>query len=102
MEETRLARYTGDMSLQLVYFWSKKLHKLAMWFVAVLGTVMASGGLMLHRELEGEWIPSMIDTMFIRYWHNKLSTPFAFFLMIMIVTGLLMWGIPKLLSRKVR
>ena len=62
---------------------------------------MAGGGLMLHRELEGEWIPSFVDTIFIRYWHNKMATPFAFFLMIMIVTGILMWGIPKILSRRV-
>lgn len=61
---------------------------------------MAGGGMILHRELEGEWIPPELDTLLIRYWHNKMASPFALFLTIMIVTGLLMWAIPKILSRK--
>lgn len=93
--------YTRSMSWQLIYFWSKKIHRLAMWVMVVLGTGMAVGGLVLHRELEGEWLPSIIDTVFVRYWHNKMATPFALFLAIMIGTGLLMWAIPKILSAKV-
>lgn len=88
------------MSWQMVYLWSKKIHRLAMWVVMFLGLGMAGGGMMLHRELEGEWIPPMVDTLLIRYWHNKMASPFALFLMIMIVTGLLMWAIPKILTRK--
>lgn len=92
--------YTGGMSWQLVYFWSKKIHRLTMWLVTVLGIGMASGGLLLHRELEGEWIPEFINTLTIRYWHNKLASPFALVLAIMIGTGILMWGIPKILSKR--
>lgn len=71
-----------------------------MWLVTIMGIGMAAGGLVLHRELEGEWIPSVINPLTIRYWHNKMATPFALVLMIMIGTGLLMWGIPKILSKR--
>lgn len=93
--------YTRRMSLQLIYFWSKKIHRLAMWVMTVLGTGMAVGGLVLHRELEGEWIPALIDTSLIRYWHNKIASPFALFLAVMIGTGLIMWAVPKILANRV-
>lgn len=89
------------MTWQLIYFWSKKIHRLAMWVMTVLGTGMAIGGLVLHRELEGEWLPTFIDTTLIRYWHNKMASPFALFLALMIVTGLVMWAVPKILSNRV-
>lgn len=84
----------------MVFVWSKKVHRLAMWVIIVLGTGMAGGGLLLHREVEGEWLPAVIDTGLIRFWHNKLATPFALVLAIMMVTGIFMWMVPKILARR--
>ncbi len=72
-----------------------------MWFATVFGSAMAIGGLVLHRELEGEWLPTLIDTVFVRYWHNKMATPFALILAAMIATGLIMWIVPKILANRV-
>lgn len=71
-----------------------------MWFAAVIGGFMAMSGFFMHRELEGEYIPSFIDTRFLRLWHNNLSTVFGLALWGMILTGLVMWGVPKYMAKK--
>lgn len=88
------------MSLQLVYTWSKKIHRLAMWFAILLGVPLATSGLLLHKIVEGESLPFPIDPLQIRWLHGKVSTPFALILALMMVTGFLMWVIPKILSRR--
>ncbi len=52
----------------------------------------------MHRELEGDWIPQ-IDMLWIRGWHNRVSTWFLVVLLVQIGTGLLMWGVPKILRK---
>jgi hypothetical protein len=88
------------MYLQQTYLWSKKIHKWAMWAIMLLGIPMAISGLALHKIVEGEggWIP--LDPELIRFLHGKLSNPFAIILAIMMITGFLMWALPKILSRK--
>lgn len=88
------------MSYQQLFLWSKKIHRLAMWVVMLLSIAMGGSGMVMHRELEGEWLPELIDTLVLREWHNRLSTPFAIFLGIMLITGLIMWGVPKILSKR--
>lgn len=88
------------MSWQLVYLWSKKIHRLAMWLMLFLGAGMTMGGLILHREVEKEWLPLFVDTGLIRYWHNQMATPFALVIVIMSVTGFLLWAVPKILAKK--
>jgi hypothetical protein len=88
------------MSLQVIYFWSKKIHKVSMWVVVVLGSWMMLSGFLMHRELEGSSLPAGIEVDFFRFWHNALSQYFLVFLLAQMVTGLLMWGVPKLLSAK--
>lgn len=90
------------MSWQQLFLWAKKIHRLAMWVTVVLGLVMTGGGLVMHQELAGEWVPAAIDTSLVRYWHNRLAIPFALFLTAMMVTGILMWGIPKILSKRAK
>ena len=89
------------MQLQQIYAWSKKIHKWMMWVVLLLGSGMMFGGLVMHRELEGEWYPPFVDTALVRSLHNTMAVPFTVALSLMMLTGLLMWGIPKILmSRK--
>lgn len=89
------------MVLQQVYVWSKKIHRLMMWVVLVIGLGMMVGGLVMHRELEGEWYPPFIDSILVRELHNTMAVPFALALGVMMATGLLMWGVPKILSKRV-
>lgn len=72
-----------------------------MWVVLVIGSGMMVGGLVMHRELEGEWYPPFIDSALVRQLHNTMAVPFALALGVMMLTGLLMWGVPKILSKRV-
>lgn len=60
---------------------------------------MMGSGWLMHRELEGEWIP-VVDMVWVRANHNAVSQYFLVVLGVQMVTGLLMWGVPKVLSRK--
>lgn len=71
-----------------------------MWVVVVIGAYMSFSGLVMHREIGGEWVPGFIDTGWMREMHNKLSNLFGLVLWGMIVTGLFMWAFPRLISRK--
>jgi len=53
----------------------------------------------MHKELEGETIPFLnIDTLFVRFWHNKISQIFLVVFALQMLTGLLMWAAPKILD----
>lgn len=58
------------------------------------------GGLLLHKEVEGEPIVGVEVIQQVRYFHNQMAVPFALTLAFMMLTGLLMWGIPKILKRR--
>lgn len=88
------------MFLQKLYFWSKKIHKIVMWGVVVLGLWMMFSGYLMHKELEGEAWLSPQPMLFLRFWHNKVSSYFLVVLLIQMVTGLLIWGVPKMLGSK--
>lgn len=90
------------MSLQLLFYWSKKIHRLAMWFSILFGVPLALSGVMLHKLIEGEFFFFQIDESTVRFVHNKASNPFALTLAVMMLTGFLMWVIPKILSARVK
>ena len=90
------------MNWQTVYAWSKKIHKLVMWIAIIMGAGMSAGGLLLHKEVEGEAVPSIIDMVLVRRLHNQISQPFVMVLGIMMATGFLMWGVPKIIARNVK
>ncbi len=71
-----------------------------MWITMVIGSGMTLGGILMHRAIEGEWYPPFIDLLLVRELHNKMAVPFALSLGIMMLTGLLMWGVPKILGRR--
>lgn len=72
-----------------------------MWILLFIGSGMTIGGLVMHRELEGEWYPPFIDSSQVRELHNRMAVPFALTLAVMMLTGLIMWGVPKILSKRV-
>ena len=90
------------MQLQQIYIWSKKIHKLMMWVLLLIGSGMMIGGLVMHRELEGEWYPPFIDSALVRELHNKMAVPFSLALGVMMLTGLIMWGVPKILASRAK
>ncbi len=90
------------MNLQLIYAWSKKIHKWSMWGVVALGSWMMLSGFLMHEELGGEALLSPTNMLFFRTWHNNVSQYFLVFLLIQMATGLIIWGVPKILmNRKV-
>lgn len=89
------------MNWQKVYLWNKKIHNYVMWGVIFLGLWMMGSGILMNRQLEGEWIPVAAREMAgVRSWHNEISQWFVIFFGIQMVTGVVMWGVPKLLRRK--
>lgn len=61
---------------------------------------MMFGGLVLHRELEGQWYPPSIDTLMVREMHRNMAVPFALALGLMMLSGFFMWVVPKILQRR--
>jgi len=87
------------MNMQQIYPWAKKIHNWVMWGVVLLGSWMMASGYLMHKELEGE-LRIAIDMKFVRFWHNEVSQYFLVVLLLQMLTGLLMWGVPKILSRR--
>jgi uncharacterized membrane protein len=78
---------------------AKKVHRLFVMFTSVIIIVMASTGLILK---EPEWFNnfSFIDFGLIRYLHNKMSPYLTIVLLVMMLTGLILYFVPKILTRK--
>jgi len=88
------------MTLQLIYAWAKKIHRLAMWFAILLGVPLALTGVMMESESLSLWSAGMDWGYKVRELHRLVSTKFALVLAIMMITGLLMWAIPRILSKR--
>ena len=88
------------MQLQQVNAWSKKILNWTMWAVVLLGSWMMVSGYLMHKELEGESLLPVATMLFMRAWHNRVSQYFLVFLGLQMLSGLLMWGVPKILSRR--
>lgn len=87
--------------MQLLYVWAKKIHRVVMWVALALGSGMMFGGLVMHQQLEGGWIPPGVDTLLVRELHNTMAVPFTVALLLMMITGLIMWIVPKILSKRI-
>lgn len=88
--------------LQRIYYWAKKIHNLMMWFTIILGVPIAVTGIIIGEPEKWEMIFNSSQMYTIRYIHGEWSEKFAIVLAIMMVTGFLMWVLPKILSRNVR
>lgn len=85
--------------LPQVYTWAKKIHKIVMWVVVVLGAWMMISGYLMHHELAGD-LRFDIDMEFVRYWHDGISQYFLVALLLQMISGLTIWAVPKLIQRK--
>jgi hypothetical protein len=80
--------------------WSKKIHNFAMWFAIILGVPLSITGIIME---EGDFL---IWTVSDGIWntaieiHRLCSDKFALVLAVMMITGMAMWAIPKILSRR--
>ncbi len=88
------------MSLQGVFGWARKIHKWTMWLAILLGVPLAMSGVIMEGDDGWRGIFTFDQLIWIRGVHRAISTKFALVLAIMIVTGLLMWAIPKILSKR--
>lgn len=98
--ESALYGMIASMSLQRIYAWSKKIHNWAMWIMILLGVPVALTGIILENEILSVWAAGMDWGYKVRELHGSLSGKFALVLAIMMVTGLLMWAIPRILSKR--
>jgi len=89
-------------NLRFVYLWSRKIHRLAMWFTMVLGAFMGGTGILLESSLEGEreWLVSIFDLNLTRQLHGSTGKWLSLSLFIMIATGLIMWVYPLWVRKK--
>lgn len=87
------------MNLQIIFGWARKIHKWTMWLAILLGVPLALSGVIME---EDGWrnIFTFDQMIWIRGVHREISTKFVLVLAIMIVTGLLMWVIPKIIQSR--
>ena len=89
------------MNLQKIFVWSKKVHRLCMWVVIGLGAPQAITGILIGGDSGWRQEIFSFDQLFwFRLIHRQISSIFALFLAIMMITGFVMWVVPELLKRK--
>jgi len=89
------------MTLQLIFAWSKKIHRVSMWFAIILGVPLAITGVILENESLSLIAASSDWGYKVRELHRATSAKFALVLAVMMVTGFLMWLIPSLLKKRI-
>lgn len=77
--------------------WSRKIHRLFVFVTSALIFVMATTGLLLKYTSFASII--FLNLGLIRFLHNNLSPYLTIALMVMVMTGLIMYIGPKLISR---
>lgn len=85
--------------MQYIYFWAKKIHNLMMWFAIILGVPIAITGVLIEEPEKWETLFNPTQMYMIRDIHGEWSGKFAIVLAVMMVTGFLMWLLPRMLSR---
>jgi hypothetical protein len=71
-----------------------------MWFAIVLGVPLALTGVILENDSLMYYFASNDWGYLVRELHRMVSTKFALVLAVMMVTGILMWAIPRLLIKR--
>jgi len=89
--------YDNSMSLAKLSIWARKIHRLFVLVTSILGIGMSFSGISMW---QGNAV--MIGSLSIRHIHNVSSIYFAISLLIMIITGLIMYTYPWIvkISRK--
>ena len=82
------------------YLLSKKIHRLLVLLMLFLTLIMAGTGIMLKYLSFFDRHFHFIDLGLVRYLHNNLSIVFTIVLLLMALTGTIMYFIPYIQSRK--
>jgi len=80
--------------IKLIIF-TRKIHRIFVLIITVFSIIMAFSGIILKYPFISAKI-TFLDLGMIRYVHNQLSPFFTITLMIMLVTGLLIYLTPWL------
>lgn len=73
-----------------------------MWFMIVLGVPIAVTGVLIEEPEKWSFIFSPTQMYTIRSIHGEWSGKFALVLAAMMMTGFLMWLLPKILSQNAK
>lgn len=88
------------MSWQQLYAWSKKIHRLTMWLMILLGVPQAVTGVLLEDGTKWRQVLGRETMGKVLELHAFVGSKFAIILAVMMVTGVLMWLLPELQKRK--
>ena len=81
-----------------LYLLAKKIHRLLVLIIAVIGVLMAGTGILLKYTFISKKL-IFIDLGLIRSLHNNLSPYFAVVFLGMLITGLVMYLFPMLKNK---
>ena len=88
------------MTMMSIYLFSKKIHRLLVLVMTFLIVLMAGTGLVMkYSEFVSNNL-SVINLSLARYIHNNLSVAFTIGSIAMAITGLFMYFIPYIQSKK--
>lgn len=82
------------MNLGKFNYYSRRIHRLSLWFVVILGLVQLVTGL----TIKYPDFFSFIDPVAARLLHGQTATYFAIFFGIQMLTGLVMYLTPWILK----
>lgn len=86
--------------LQQIFFYSKKIHVFFMWLSFLLGIPIAVTGVLIEEPEKWGIFFSPMQMYTFREIHGEWSSKFALVLAVMMITGFLLWLIPRMLSSK--
>jgi hypothetical protein len=78
-----------------LYILSRKIHRILVMIISVIGILMAITGVILKYPFISKNL-SFLDLGLIRYLHNNLSPYFTIVFLLMSITGIFMYLFPLL------
>lgn len=77
-----------------IYLYARTIHRFLVMIISFLTLIMAGTGLILRQAREGKNLPNSIDVNLARYIHNQLSVLFTVVLILMALSGIIMYIYP--------
>ena len=84
--------------LTYLLLWAKKFHRLLVLPISLLTIIMALTGMFLKEPFNNF---DFIDYGLTRYVHNQISTIFTLILILMSLTGIILYFVPALRLKQV-
>ena len=81
-----------------LYILSRKIHRILVLMISVIGLLMAVTGIFLKYTFISEKL-TFIDLGLIRFLHNNLSPYFVIVFLGMLITGLMMYIFPFIIKK---